>query len=275
MNKTTENIKAKTSKAKETVKAKTKTAVSKVKKTPQKIVEHTLNKAIDSVEKAAIKQEKKTVKAIAKKIAKTEKQKQKIDNKEAVSKITTAKRSLHRIKDKIKTTVHHNKEEIFYYSTKKLVLLTLAYAFMSFILYGLVNCMYLRGLLNCWCILAPVILVMVLTLSALASAVFVLIYPQTLAVVNSKGIKIDHNEPLLWQDVATAEELRTNGYSYRSIIRLNLKKDAKYKLTFMQKLCQHNLYTPFSIPLYAMDEKDIEKIRKIVKKYTKYKSLIK
>ncbi|MBQ2885130.1 MAG: hypothetical protein IJE43_15450 [Alphaproteobacteria bacterium] len=111
-------------------------------------------------------------------------------------------------------------------------------------------------------------------LLALISSLYVLLFPQKLAVVTNKSIKIDHNEPLLWQDVEVAEELRTNSYSPRSIIRLIVRKDAKYNLTFMQKLCKNNLYTPFSIPLYAMTKEDVEKIRELVKKHTKYKSTI-
>ena len=46
----------------------TKKAVNKVKETPKKIVEHTLTTAINTVEKAASKQEERTQKATAKKI---------------------------------------------------------------------------------------------------------------------------------------------------------------------------------------------------------------
>lgn len=48
----------------------------------------------------------------------------------------------------------------------------------------------------------------------------------------------------------------------------NLKK---YKLTFMQKLCKKNIFTPFSIPMYAMRPEDAAEIRNLVKHYAKYK----
>lgn len=39
----------------------------------------------------------------------------------------------------------------------------------------------------------------------------------------------------------------------------------------MQHLCRHNVFTPFSIPLYAMVPEDAAKIRTLVKRYAEYK----
>ena len=111
---------------------------------------------------------------------------------------------------------------------------------------------------------------MILSLSALASSVFVMLFPQPLAEINSKSIKIDHNQPLKWQDVEIAEEIQTNKLTKRTIIVLHTRIGARYKLTFMQKLCKNSLYTPFSIPLYAMTENDAKTIRKLIQKYAKY-----
>ena len=57
----------------------------------------------------------------------------------------------------------------------------------------------------------------------------------------------------------------------RPIIALHLVPGAEYRLTFMQHLCRHNVFTPFSIPLYAMVPEDAAKIRTLVKRYAEYK----
>ena len=106
----------------------------------------------------------------------------------------------------------------------------------------------------------------------LASVVFVLIFPQPLAVTNQEGIKIDHNAMLSWNDIALAEEKYTSFISRRPIIALHLSAEAKdkYKLTFMQHLCKHNVFTEFSIPLYAMSPEAAQEIKNIIKRRCKY-----
>lgn len=255
----------------------TKKAVNKVKETPKKIVEHTLSTAIDAVEKAAVKQEKRTQKATAKKIAKIAKRAMRTAEKNAhtsSSKASAARRAARKIKDKIKMVLHPQKDEIFYYSSKKIVLLNIFYALVTIVAWKMLNCMFVCGFISNWIIFGFCIVLMVTTLLALASSVFVMIFPQKLAVINSKSIKIDHNEVLMWQDVEFAEEKQTNNLTKRSIIALHVKKDAHYNLTFMQKLCKNNIYTPFSIPLYAMTDDDVKEIRILVQKYCKYVNTI-
>ena len=259
----------------ETKVTKAKNAVKKVKEAPKKIVEHTLSTAIQTVEKEKNKEKAKSKKQTTKKVTKIA---EKVAKTTKISKSTTArtkaKRAVSRIKDSIKEALHPNKPIEFYYDKNKLALLTLIYSFITLLIAGLGDYLALKGYLNCYCIQWALIITLTLSLLALISSIFVFVFPQKLAVVTNKSIKIDHNEPLLWQDVEYAEELRTNSYSPRSIIRLIVREDAKYNLTFMQVLCKKNLYTAFSIPLYAMTAEDVEKIRDLVKKHTKYRSKI-
>jgi cytochrome c oxidase subunit IV len=262
-------------KTENTKSSKAKNAVKKVKEAPKKIVEHTLTTAIQTVEKEKNKEKAKAKKQTSKKVAKIA---EKVAKTTQISKSTTArtkaKRAVTRIKDSIKEALHPNKPIEFYYDKNKLALLTLIYSFMTLLVAGLGDYLALKGYLNCYCIQWVLIITLTLSLLAIISSIFVFVFPQKLAVVTNKSIKIDHNEPLLWQDVEYAEELRTNSYSPRSIIRLIVREDAKYNLTFMQVLCKKNLYTAFSIPLYAMTAEDVEKIRDLVKKHTKYRSKI-
>ena len=255
--------------------SKTKNAVKKVKEAPKKIVEHTLSTAIQTVEKEKNKEKSKSKKQTTKKVSKIA---EKVAKTTQISKSTTArtkaKRAVSRIKDSIKEALHPNKPIEFYYDKNKLALLSLIYSIITLLIAALGDFLALKGLLECNCIQWGLSITLTLSLLALISSIFVFVFPQKLAVVTNKSIKIDHNEPLLWQDVEVAEEIRTNSYSPRSIIRLIVREDAKYNLTFMQVLCKKNLYTAFSIPLYAMTAEDVEKIRDLVKKHTKYRSKI-
>lgn len=252
-------------------KSPTRTAVSKVKSAPQKLMEHTVDTALKTVEKAAVKQavrtEKKTQKRIAKAIKKAERSAVK-----KPTKATMARRAAKQIKEQIKNIITPGKEEVFYYSRWQLVLLVLFYALISGVVYYIANCLYAKCFAANTALSVLLILTMGLTLAALASAVFVMIFPQKLAVVTSKQIKIDHNAPLMWHDVKLAEEKRSSCISRRPFIALHLKDGVSYPLTFMQKLCQNNIFTPFSLPLYAMRKEDADKLRKLVKKYAPYKN---
>lgn len=249
-------------------------AVNKVKTAPQKIMEHTVDTALKTVEQAAVKQavrtEKKTQKKIAKAIKKAEREAIKKPKKS-----TMARRAAKQIKEQIKNIIHPGKEEVFYYSRAQLILLALFYALISVVVYYLANCLYAKCLAASTALSIALILTMGLTLAALASAVFVMLFPQKLAVVTSKQIKIDHNAPLLWRDVKLAEEKYSSCISHRPFIALHLKEGVTYPLTFMQKLCQHNTFTPFSLPLYAMKKEDADKLRKLVKKHAPYQNHLK
>lgn len=247
-----------------------KRAAASIKAAPQKLVEHTVNTALNTVEKAAEKQAIRTERAVNKRIAKAVKKAEKQAKKQP-TKTTAAKRAAGKIKAQIKQILAPEKEEVFYYSQKALVLLTLIYGAIAFLVYMIAN-----TLLRCGCLEKDSLLfvllciTMVLTVLALGGAVLVMIFPPRVATVNSKTIKIDHNAPLFWKDVKLAEEKYSSPLSRRSIIVLHLRDDANYPLTFMQKLCRYNVFTPFSLPLYAIDAKDANRLRQLVQKHCKY-----
>ncbi len=247
-----------------------KRAAASIKAAPQKLVEHTVNTALHTVERAAEKQAIRTEKAVNKRIAKAIKKAEKQAKKEP-TKATAAKRAAGKIKTKIKQILTPEKEEVFYYSQKALVLLTIVYGAIAFWVYITAN-----TLLRCGCLekdtllFAALCVTMALTVLALGSAVLVMIFPPRVATVNSKTIKIDHNAPLFWKDVKLAEEKYSSPLTRRTIIVLHLRDDANYPLTFMQKLCRYNVFTPFSLPLYAIDGKDAARLRQLVQKHCKY-----
>ncbi|MCM1324261.1 MAG: hypothetical protein NC218_08870 [Acetobacter sp.] len=251
-----------------------KRAVNKVKQAPQKLVEHTVSTALNTVEKAAVKQAVRSQKATNKKIVKAIKKAEKQALKQP-AKSTVAKRAAGKIKAQIKQILAPEKDMAFYYSQKSLVELTVLYAVIAFVVYVVAN-----SLLRCGCLdghyalFIMLCITMTLTLCALGAAVFVMIFPPRVALVNSKTITIDHNAALFWKDVKLAEEKYTSSISRRRIIALHLRDDAEYPLTFMQKLCKANVFTPFSLPLYAMKDDDVKAIRKLVKKYAKYQDVM-
>lgn len=270
---------------------------------PKKIVEHTLEATFQTVEKAAESQARKaarkalraTVKArkAVRAMAKAKKAAQKAEIEAAAlsaaypesaevrlssddkktakgerkSTSVAAKQAARGIKQKLKQILMPAADEVFYYDRRQIVLLTVAYAALACLVWALGNYMLCMSFACCGVAMVMMILVLILTLLALASAVFVLIFPQKLAVVNRTGIKIDHNAQLKWDDVAVAEEKYTGWLANRPIIALHLKPKAEYPLTFMQKLCRHNVFTPFSVPLYAMRAEDASKIKALIRKF--------
>lgn len=264
-------------------------AVNSVKSTPKKIIEHTVNTALDTMEKAVQTEIKRT----NKRVAKTTKKLQKAQSLAKAAK-TEAKRAsalsssldkinhgieessslkkVSAVKDKIKEMIAPQKETFFYYDRRQLFALTVIYALLAIFVYAISNCLYTYNMFNSWPLLIILIITQVLCLAALASILFVTIIPQTLAITNKDGIKIDHNELLSWHDIELAEEKYTSYLTRRPFMALHVKKAtlAKYHLTFMQKLCKANIFTPFSIPLYAMRPEDVAEIRNIIKKHVKY-----
>ena len=128
------------------------------------------------------------------------------------------------------------------------------------------------GLIN---MTIPIAVVLTLSTLAFLGSLFVVFHPLRLALVTDETITIDHNHPLKWKDVAIAREFKVRYIYEQQAISLVLKEGVTYPLTFMQKLCQKNPFTPFSIPLYAMTPKDQDKIRKIIKQKVKYENTIK
>lgn len=83
------------------------------------------------------------------------------------------------------------------------------------------------------------------------------IYPQIMAVVTDESIKIDHTNPLKWQDIDYAQEqdVFCCFRKYR-VLALIPKKDISYKYIWWQK---YNCFPAFSIPLYGLLTKEDEK----------------
>lgn len=268
------------------VREKIKKLPAAAKAAPKKIVERTLEATLKTVEKAAEteaqKAARKALKATAKArkalkaMTKAKKAARRAEAEAAAAGIrqattAAAKKAAREIKQKLKQILHSAEEEVFYYERRQIILLTVVYAAIACLVWVLTRCMLCAGLFTSWALVVFMTVVMALSLAALASVVFVLIFPQKLAVVTNEGIKIDHNAFLKWSDVALAEEKYTGWLTRRPIIALHLVPGAEYRLTFMQHLCRHNVFTPFSIPLYAMVPEDAAKIRTLVKRYAEYK----
>ncbi|MBO5039320.1 MAG: hypothetical protein J6C85_07715 [Alphaproteobacteria bacterium] len=260
-----------------------KTTRNLVKKAPEKIVAHALNTAISTVEKAAVTDVKRTAKRAQRTEMKLEKAKKaataaKKDAKRAtgfsatIEKMEVKEAPTRKIKEKIKEIITPEKTETFYYDRRQLFVLTVFYALIA----GFVFLIAQTAYISCFCfgpILKTFLLITeVLIIAALALTVFVLVFPQKLAVITKKDIKIDHNAPLKWEDVKEAEEKYTSYLTRRPLIALHLKENAlkNYRLTFMQHLCKSNIFTPFSIPMYAMRPEDAAQIRALIKKHAKY-----
>lgn len=143
----------------------------------------------------------------------------------------------------------------FYYNRKKLRNWAIFNLFMLLIVLPMS-----AGCLS-WLFFISIVKVIVL-LSALA-AFYVYMCPQVLAEIDKKGIKIDHNALLKWEDIKKAQKIKVRGCCLgRDIIRFELKEKAIYPLTFMQKISKSSVYGAFSIPLYAMTKEDAESIEK-------------
>lgn len=113
-------------------------------------------------------------------------------------------------------------------------------------------------------------LVLLLWFIATLASAHVYFFPQKLAVINDREIKIDRNVPLKWDDISTAEEIAVGCFGRRKIIVFKTVKNFKCPLTIMQHICRTSRYTPFSIPLYAMTKTDADDIRSLIAAHTKY-----
>lgn len=264
-------------------------AVNKVKAAPQKIVEHALNTAIDTVEKAAetdVKRTAKRAEKTAKKLAKVQKIAEAAESEaKRASKmssslagdsekgvITSGAKLKGVIKDKIKDIITPQKEVSFYYDNRQLIVLTALYMLIAIFVALMWVSLHGVRMYESHVLEAFADTTLFLSLAAFIGVVFVTAIPQRLAFINKDGIKIDHNEMLRWQDIEVAEEKYTSFLTRRPLIALHLKDGAikNYRLTFMQRLCQHNVFTPFSVPMYAMRPEDAAEIRAIIKKHAKY-----
>lgn len=159
--------------------------------------------------------------------------------------------------------------ETFFYDRKKLILLAVFNILLVAFIWNLTSCLILRGLANSNIMIVLLICVMSLALLALGGSLFIAIHPLRLALITNQGITIDHNEELKWDEIKLAKEIKP--FFCHHAIALHTKEGVKHNLTFMQNMCKHNEFTPFSIPLYAMTKKDAQKIQKLIKQKCKYK----
>lgn len=194
-----------------------------------------------------------------------------VSQKKSPSKKSTSSKKIV-VKDKNKAK---KLNETFFYDRKKLILLAVFNVFLVFLIWNITSCLLAKGLITTSFEIALHILVMTLALLALAGSLFVAIHPLRLALVTDNEITIDHNVALKWKDIEVAKEFKASYIYTQQAIALHVRKGVTHKLTFMQKICKNNVFTPFSIPLYAMTPKDAQKIRKIIKQKCKYENTIK
>ncbi len=91
------------------------------------------------------------------------------------------------------------------------------------------------------------------------------------ALVDSTSIKIDHNKPLRWKDIAAAE-YRTVRCCFRDlpVIALHPKEGLNYPYNLLQEYCAGTDFTAFSIPLYALTPEEKDEIIGIISKKVKF-----
>ena len=181
-------------------------------------------------------------------------------------------------KDKITKSLKSSKKqqttnEIFHYEYKQLLIWAMFNVALTCSLFFICKFIAQNNIITTASQFYLLVCVMILTLLSLAGSLFVVISPLNLAIVTDETIKIDHNQPLRWEDIEIAREFRVNNIFKRSVIALHLKQGVEYKLTFMQKICKNHKFTAFSIPLYAMNSSEAEKIRKHIIKHCKYEKL--
>ncbi|MBE6443323.1 MAG: hypothetical protein E7020_01485 [Alphaproteobacteria bacterium] len=106
------------------------------------------------------------------------------------------------------------------------------------------------------------------TLSILSS-LFVFLVRMPLAIIDDNGIKIDRNQQLKWSQIKSVERIIFKHFGFeRPILKINPQKIANYKMTLMQKIAGNSQFGAFSIPLYAMTDKNAKQIEKLIFSYT-------
>ena len=100
---------------------------------------------------------------------------------------------------------------------------------------------------------------------SILSALFVFLIRLPLAVIDSDGIKIDHNQTLKWTQIKSVEPLTLKCFGLeRPILRITPQKIDNYHMTLMQKIAGNSQFGSFSIPLYAMNDDKAKKITKLI-----------
>ena len=152
-------------------------------------------------------------------------------------------------------------EQTFYYSRRKLGiyllfnlgLLALAILF-TWSVFPNYQPIYYFALITC-------------TLSIISS-LFVFLVRLPLAIINEKGIKIDHNQPLKWSQIKSVEKVNLKFFNFdRPLLRITPQRIEHYHKTFMQYIAGNTKFGSFSIPLYAMSSKNASQIEKLINSY--------
>ena len=152
-----------------------------------------------------------------------------------------------------------SQKQIFYYSRRKLgyyllfnlglMILALLFTWSIFPKYEPV---YYFALITC-CI-------------SILSALFVFLIRFSVVTTTDEGIKIDHNNLLKWSQIKKIEKITMDEYLFaKEFLKITPQKINHYKMSFMQILNRHSRFGPFSVPLYAMEEKDAKKVEKLIK----------
>ena len=101
-------------------------------------------------------------------------------------------------------------------------------------------------------------------------SLFIALFPPRVALIDEEGIIIDHNVKLKWSDIKKAQKLKVRACLLkREIIRLEPKKGKGKPWTLMQYISHSSAFGAFSVPLYAMSEKDAKSIEKLLQKHIK------
>ena len=155
-----------------------------------------------------------------------------------------------------------SQQQIFYYSRRKLGyyllfnlgLMSLALLF-TWIIFPEYKLIYYFALITC-------------SLSIL-SALISFLAKFSAVTINDDGIKIDHNKLLKWSQIKKVEKICTAKHLFaKEFLKITPQKITGYKMSFMQALNTHSGFGAFSIPLYAMEEKDAKKVEKLIKEHT-------
>lgn len=179
-------------------------------------------------------------------------------------------------KTSIKKSINTKKlNKTFHYDRRKLIGLAVFNVLFTMFIWKMTSCLLSKGLITSSIEMCLHIIVISLAILALIGSTFVAIHPLRLALLTDEGITIDHNETLKWQDIEIAKEVKAPYFLPQQAIALHVKEGVTHKLTFMQKICENNVFTAFSIPVYAMTVKDANEIRKIIKQKCKYENTLK
>jgi len=154
------------------------------------------------------------------------------------------------------------KAQIFYYSRRKLGI---------YLLFNLG--LLAMAILFTWSIFPdypPVYYFALITCGlSILSSLIVFLIRLPVAIINDKGIKIDRNQPLNWNQVKKVEKIVFRPFGFaRPILKITPQKISNYKMTLVQKIVGHSHYGSFSIPLYAMRDDSASQIEKLIRKYT-------